>query len=88
MDLKQQIEETHPIVNSIKNEIEKILVGQHELIEGLLVGLFTKGHILIEGVPGLAKTSAVKALADTVQAEFKRIQDYILNWKYDEEGRE
>jgi MoxR-like ATPase len=44
------------------------------LIEGLLIGLFTKGHILIEGVPGLAKTSAVKALADTVQAAFKRIQ--------------
>jgi MoxR-like ATPase len=74
MDLKQQIEETHPIVNSIKSEIEKILVGQHELIDGLLIGLFTKGHILIEGVPGLAKTSTVKALADTVQAEFKRIQ--------------
>jgi MoxR-like ATPase len=74
MDLKQQIEQTHPNVNSIKNEIEKILVGQHELIDGLLIGLFTKGHILIEGVPGLAKTSAVKALADTVQAEFKRIQ--------------
>jgi len=74
MDLKQQIEKTHPFVNSIKSEIEKILVGQRELIDGLLIGLFTKGHILIEGVPGLAKTSAVKALADTVQAEFKRIQ--------------
>jgi MoxR-like ATPase len=74
MDLKQQIEKTHLFVNSIKNEIEKILVGQRELVDGLLIGLFTKGHILIEGVPGLAKTSTVKALADTVQAEFKRIQ--------------
>ncbi len=52
----------------------KVLVGQRELIDGLLMGLFTKGHILIEGVPGLAKTSAVKALADTVHAQFKRIQ--------------
>jgi MoxR-like ATPase len=50
------------------------LVGQRALIDGLLIGLFTKGHILIEGVPGLAKTSAVKALADTVRATFKRIQ--------------
>jgi len=74
MDLEQQIEKTHPTINGIKSEIEKILVGQHELIDGLLIGLFTKGHILIEGVPGLAKTSTVKALADTVQAEFKRIQ--------------
>ena len=74
MDLKQQIEKTHLFVNSIKNEIGKILVGQRELVDGLLIGLFTKGHILIEGVPGLAKTSTVKALADTVQAEFKRIQ--------------
>ncbi|NNG00165.1 MAG: MoxR family ATPase [Desulfobacteraceae bacterium] len=74
MDIKQQIEELHPVINSIKAEIEKILVGQRALIQGLLIGLFTKGHILIEGVPGLAKTSAVKALADTVRAEFKRIQ--------------
>jgi len=58
----------------MKSEIGKVLVGQQDLIEGLLIGLFTKGHILIEGVPGLAKTSAVKALADTVQAAFKRIQ--------------
>jgi len=49
-------------------------VGQRALIKGLLMALFTRGHILIEGVPGLAKTSAVKALADTVRADFKRIQ--------------
>jgi MoxR-like ATPase len=69
-----QIEETRDLVSSIRNEIGKVLVGQSALIDGLLIGLFTKGHILIEGVPGLAKTSAVKALADTVQATFKRIQ--------------
>ncbi len=50
------------------------MVGQRYLIDRLLIGLFTKGHILIEGVPGLAKTSAVKALSETVQADFKRIQ--------------
>ena len=73
-ELNQQIEAKHLLVNRMKNEIAKVLVGQPGLIEGLLIGLFTKGHILIEGVPGLAKTSAVKALADTVRAAFKRIQ--------------
>jgi MoxR-like ATPase len=73
-ELTRQIEQQHAKVNQIRNEINKVMVGQQELIEGLLMGLFTKGHILIEGVPGLAKTSAVKALADTVQADFKRIQ--------------
>ncbi len=73
-ELTRQIEQQHVLVNQIRNEINKVLVGQQELIDGLLMGIFTKGHILIEGVPGLAKTSAVKALADTVQAQFKRIQ--------------
>ncbi|BBO69908.1 ATPase [Desulfosarcina alkanivorans] len=72
--LKAQIEEKHLLVNRIREEIGKVLVGQRELINGLLMGIFTRGHILIEGVPGLAKTSAVKALADTVRADFKRIQ--------------
>ena len=73
-ELNVQIEEKHLVVNRIREEIAKVLVGQRELIDGLLMGLFTRGHILIEGVPGLAKTSAVKALADTVHADFKRIQ--------------
>jgi len=72
--LKEQVAEKSLLVNNIRREIDKILVGQRDLVDGLLVGLFTKGHILIEGVPGLAKTSAVMALASTVQAEFKRIQ--------------
>jgi MoxR-like ATPase len=72
--LKAQIEEKHLVVNRIRGEIAKVLVGQRELVDGLLMGIFTRGHILIEGVPGLAKTSAVKALADTVHADFKRIQ--------------
>ena len=72
--LKQRVDEKHLLINSIRQEIGKVLVGQKDLVEGLLMGLFTKGHILIEGVPGLAKTSAVKALAATVHADFKRIQ--------------
>ena len=73
-ELKEKIEDKHLLVNSIKEEVSKVLVGQRDLVDGLLMGLLTKGHILIEGVPGLAKTSAVKTLADTVQADFKRIQ--------------
>jgi len=73
-NLKSRVEEKHLLINSIRSEIGKILIGQRDLLDGLLIGLFTKGHILIEGVPGLAKTSAVKALADTVKADFKRIQ--------------
>jgi MoxR-like ATPase len=72
--LREEIVASHQRVGAIKAEIAKLLVGQEALVEGLLIGLFTKGHILIEGVPGLAKTSAVKALADAVQADFKRIQ--------------
>jgi MoxR-like ATPase len=73
-ELTRQIERQHSLVDRIRSEIGKMIIGQRELIEGLLIGLFTKGHILIEGVPGLAKTSAVKALAETVQGDFKRIQ--------------
>lgn len=73
-ELKNRVEEKHALINQIRNEIGKVLVGQRDLVDGLLTGLFSKGHILIEGVPGLAKTSAVKALADTIEADFKRIQ--------------
>jgi MoxR-like ATPase len=73
-DITRKIEQQNGLVSHIRNEIGKVLIGQQELVDGLLMGLFVKGHILIEGVPGLAKTSAVKALADTVQADFKRIQ--------------
>jgi len=73
-DVKQRVEEAHAMVSGIRQEIAEVVVGQKALIDGLLIGLFTKGHVLIEGVPGLAKTSAVKALADTVDASFKRIQ--------------
>ena len=73
-ELKHRVEEAHGLVSSIRQEIARVVVGQNEMVDGLLIGLFTKGHILIEGVPGLAKTSAVKALAGTVDASFKRIQ--------------
>lgn len=67
----QLIENT---VNKIKNEIHKVVVGQDEMINLLLAGIFTGGHVLIEGVPGIAKTLTVNLLAKTMNLGFKRIQ--------------
>jgi len=64
----------NPIVENIKSEIAKVIVGQEKLIDGLLIGLLTRGHILLEGVPGLAKTTAVNALAGSLGLDFKRVQ--------------
>ncbi len=62
------------IIQTIKTEISKVLVGQEKMVEGLLAGLICRGHILLEGVPGLAKTTAVNALAKTLGLDFKRVQ--------------
>lgn len=61
-------------INEIKQEIQKIIVGQEELVDSLLVGLIANGHILVEGVPGLAKTTAINALASALGIDFKRVQ--------------
>lgn len=66
-------EKSEKLTETIK-EVQKIIVGQEEMIKGLLIGLLCRGHILLERVPGLAKTMCVKVLAKTVQAEFSRIQ--------------
>src|SRR4030095_9195284 len=55
-------------------EVKKVIVGQDHLLERLVIALLVRGHILVEGVPGLAKTMAIKSLADTIGGEFKRIQ--------------
>jgi len=61
-------------INTIKEEVKKIIVGQEELIDSLLVGLIANGHILVEGVPGLAKTTAINAISKALGIDFKRIQ--------------
>lgn len=65
------VNETH---NKMKEELAKVIVGQREVIEDILVALISKGHLLIEGVPGIAKTLLSKAVAYILKAEFKRIQ--------------
>ena len=61
-------------IQTIKKEVAKVVVGQEKMIDGLLIALLCEGHILIEGVPGLAKTLSIKTLADTIDAKFNRIQ--------------
>ncbi len=61
-------------IEEIKKEVKKIIVGQEELIDSLLIGLIANGHILVEGVPGLAKTTAINALSKTLGLDFKRVQ--------------
>lgn len=61
-------------IEEIKHEISKIVVGQQDMIDAILIGLLTNGHILLEGVPGLAKTTTVKTLADVIDLQFKRVQ--------------
>lgn len=62
------------IINDIRTEIAKVVVGQEKMIDGLLIGLLCEGNILIEGIPGLAKTTTVKALSQTLGLGFKRVQ--------------
>ena len=61
-------------LTAIKNEMKKVIVGQDEMIDALLIGLLCDGHILLEGVPGLAKTTTVNTLAKTLGLDFKRVQ--------------
>jgi len=61
-------------IESIKKEVAKVVVGQEKMIDGLLIGLLCEGHILIEGIPGLAKTTTVNALSKSLGLNFKRVQ--------------
>ncbi|MBF0199681.1 MAG: AAA family ATPase, partial [Planctomycetes bacterium] len=77
MDVSQiaeQIKSKSAFIQDIQNEISKRIVGQQYLIERLIVGMLTGGHVLVEGLPGLAKTSTVQALSDSLNTLFHRIQ--------------
>ena len=72
--LKDQVEQTSTWIAPLKEEMSQVLVGQDSLVNNLIIGLLTRGHLLIEGVPGLAKTLTVNALAGCIGVDFKRIQ--------------
>ena len=74
IEITSQVEKTGNWINPLREEMARVLIGQHSLVDSLIIGLLTKGHLLIEGVPGLAKTLTINALAGCLNAEFKRIQ--------------
>ena len=73
-ELNELIEKKSAFVDMINLGMDKVIVGQKHLVESLLIGLLSDGHILLEGVPGLAKTLAIKSLASLIQAKYSRIQ--------------
>ncbi|NBC06902.1 MAG: AAA domain-containing protein, partial [Bacteroidetes bacterium] len=72
--LNQQIYADSAFIEKLNEETRKVIVGQEQMIQRLLLGLLSKGHVLLEGLPGLAKTLAIKTLSQAVHGEFSRIQ--------------
>src|SRR6187399_3436080 len=73
-EITQQVQEMGQWIPPLREQVGRVIVGQKYLVDGLLVGLLTNGHILLEGVPGLAKTLTVKTLASCIHTGFQRIQ--------------
>jgi len=72
--VNEEVQGQLPMIAHVVEEMGKVMVGQRNLIEKLLIGLFADGHVLVEGVPGLAKTTAVKTLSNAIQTKFRRVQ--------------
>jgi MoxR-like ATPase len=72
--LNELVAKESAFVDRLTNEVGKVIVGQHYMVERILVGLLTGGHVLLEGVPGLAKTLTVRTLCDAIHAKFARVQ--------------
>jgi len=73
-ELNEKINRESQFVDMVNMEMGKVIIGQKQLTEGLLIGLLSNGHVLLEGVPGLAKTLAIKTLSQIIQSKFNRIQ--------------
>jgi MoxR-like ATPase len=73
-ELNDRIVYQSAFIDRLREEVGKVIIGQHHMLDRLLIGLLTNGHILLEGVPGLAKTLTIKSLAQAVHAKFSRIQ--------------
>lgn len=72
--INDHVQQKAVFVETLLAELRKVIVGQPEMLDRLLIGLLSRGHVLLEGVPGLAKTLAVRSLADAIQGQFQRIQ--------------
>ena len=73
-EITNRVKEHAPWVEGLQREVARVVVGQRYLIDGLLIGMLTNGHVLLEGVPGLAKTLTVKTLSSAIRTGFSRIQ--------------
>src|SRR6476660_4000812 len=73
-ELNEKIQYQGAFIDKLRDEVGKVIIGQHYMLDRLLIGLLTNGHILLEGVPGLAKTLTIRSLAQAVHAKFSRIQ--------------
>ena len=73
-EIHSKVEKEAPVIESIFSEMQKRIVGQEKMLQGVMIGLLCNGHILIEGVPGLAKTLTIKTLSDILSLDFNRIQ--------------
>lgn len=73
-ELNERIQQESAFVDILTMEMKKVIVGQKGMVDRLLIGLLANGHVLLEGVPGLAKTLAIKSLANSIRAQFSRIQ--------------
>ena len=73
-ELNERIEKQSVFVTNLMTGMDQTIIGQKHLVESLLIGLLSDGHVLLEGVPGLAKTKAIRTLASLIDAQFSRIQ--------------
>src|SRR5882757_4486863 len=73
-EINERIQQESAFVDMLTMELSEVIVGQKYMTERLLIGLLANGHVLLEGVPGLAKTLAIKSLASAINAKFSRIQ--------------
>src|SRR5688572_10289800 len=73
-DIHKLVEAESAFVTDLLSEFGRVIVGQKNMVERLLIGILAGGHVLLEGVPGLAKTLAIKTLAQSIKASFRRIQ--------------
>ena len=72
--IQQKIQQESEFLDRLRSEVGRVIVGQERMVERLLIGLLADGHVLMEGVPGLAKTLTVKTLAEAIDTRFRRLQ--------------
>ena len=73
-ELNEKIEKQSAFITNLMAGMDQVIVGQKHLVESLLIGLLSNGHVLLEGVPGLAKTLAIKTLATLIDSDYSRVQ--------------